>query len=193
MGGGLAFDPPRRRRLSLHEHHAVQPAIVCGVLSPAPMRGCFPGFIDILLWIFATPAVVILGGPFLRETWLEGARGRLTSSALIVLGVGAAYIYSAFAVIEGNAAGLFRYCHHGADAVHAWPLSGGGRTGPGGARSRAAVGGRTRKRRRGGEWDGDSPPGARGRCRHAGTGAAGRTHSRSTASSSREHPTPMKR
>jgi P-type Cu2+ transporter len=59
--------------------------------------------IDILLLILATPAVIILGGPFLRETLVEGARGRLTSSALIVLGVSAAYIYSAVAVVEKNA------------------------------------------------------------------------------------------
>ena len=57
-------------------------------------------WIHLLLWLFATPAVIILGGPFLRETWLNGKEGRLTSSALIVLGVGAAYLYSAFAVIE---------------------------------------------------------------------------------------------
>ena len=58
--------------------------------------------IEVLLLILATPAVIILGGPFLRETLFEGAHGRLTSSALIVLGVAAAYIYSAVAVIEGN-------------------------------------------------------------------------------------------
>jgi len=58
--------------------------------------------IHVLLWIFATPAVLILGGPFLRETWHHVLQGRLTSSALIVLGVGAAYLYSAFAVIEGG-------------------------------------------------------------------------------------------
>jgi Cu2+-exporting ATPase len=57
-------------------------------------------WIQLLLWIFATPAVMILGGPFLRETWHNGLRGRLTSSALIVVGVGAAYLYSAVAVIE---------------------------------------------------------------------------------------------
>jgi len=57
-------------------------------------------WIHLLLWIFATPAVIILGGPFLHETWLNGLQGRLTSSALIVIGVGAAYLYSAFAVIE---------------------------------------------------------------------------------------------
>ena len=57
-------------------------------------------WVHLLLWIFATPALIILGGPFLRETWLDGVQGRLRSSALIVVGVGAAYIYSAFAVIE---------------------------------------------------------------------------------------------
>src|SRR5258707_3091141 len=57
-------------------------------------------WIHLLLWLLATPAVIILGGPFLRETWLYAVQGRLTSSALIVLGVGAAYLYSTFAVIE---------------------------------------------------------------------------------------------
>src|SRR5258705_3741524 len=56
-------------------------------------------WVHLLLWIFATPALIILGGPFLRETLLDGVQGRLRSSALIVVGVGAAYIYSAFAVI----------------------------------------------------------------------------------------------
>jgi Cu2+-exporting ATPase len=60
-------------------------------------------WIHLLLWIFATPAVVILGEPFLRETWLNGLQGRLTSSALIVVGVAAAYTYSAFAVVENSA------------------------------------------------------------------------------------------
>jgi len=35
-------------------------------------------WVDILLWIFATPAVIILGGPFLHETWLNALQGRLT-------------------------------------------------------------------------------------------------------------------
>ncbi len=56
--------------------------------------------IELLLWILATPAVVILGGPFLVETWFNAILGHLTSSALIVVGVGAAYVYSVFAVIE---------------------------------------------------------------------------------------------
>ncbi|OWK22724.1 hypothetical protein AJ87_44615 [Rhizobium yanglingense] len=39
-------------------------------------------WIHLLLWIFATPAVVILGGPFFRETVHDALDGRLTSSAL---------------------------------------------------------------------------------------------------------------
>src|SRR5246127_967061 len=57
-------------------------------------------WIHLLLWLLATPAVIILGGPFLRETWFHASQGRLTSPALVVLGVGAAYLYSVFAVIE---------------------------------------------------------------------------------------------
>jgi Cu2+-exporting ATPase len=57
-------------------------------------------WIHLLLWAFATPALIILGGPFLAEAWRDAVDGRVTSSALIVLGVGAAYLYSAFAVVE---------------------------------------------------------------------------------------------
>jgi Cu2+-exporting ATPase len=58
--------------------------------------------IHLLLWGLATPAVLILGEPFLRETWSQARRGRLTSSALIVLGSLAAYVYSTFAVFHGG-------------------------------------------------------------------------------------------
>ena len=59
-------------------------------------------WIHLLLWIFATPALVILGEPYLRDTWAHALKGQLTSSALVVLGVGAAYAYSVFATIEGS-------------------------------------------------------------------------------------------
>jgi P-type Cu2+ transporter len=58
--------------------------------------------IHLLLWALATPAVLILGEPFLRETWSQARRGRLTSSALIVLGSLAAYLYSTLAVFQGG-------------------------------------------------------------------------------------------
>src|ERR1700677_3589684 len=56
--------------------------------------------IHLLLWALATPAVLILGEPFLRETWSQARRGRLTSSALIVVGSLAAYAYSTQAVFQ---------------------------------------------------------------------------------------------
>jgi heavy metal translocating P-type ATPase len=56
-------------------------------------------WVHLLLWIFATPALVILGGPFLGEAWRDAVEGRVTSSALIVLGVAAAYVYSALTVV----------------------------------------------------------------------------------------------
>ena len=134
-------------------------------------------WIHLVLWIFATPAVLILGGPYFRETWLDALQGRVTSSALIVLGVAAAYLYSAFAVFEGSTPCLFRHRLDGADAVHAWPLSRGGRPRPGGARPRTTA--RRRKRERDDRrWRrGNPPPGARGDGGHAGQGAAGRAHS----------------
>jgi Cu2+-exporting ATPase len=59
-------------------------------------------WIQLVLWLFATPALVILGAPYVRETWAHAVEGRVTSSALVVLGVGAAYAYSLFASIEGG-------------------------------------------------------------------------------------------
>jgi P-type Cu2+ transporter len=56
--------------------------------------------IHLLLWALATPAVLILGEPFLRETWSQARRGRLTSSALIVLGSLSAYVYSTLAMFQ---------------------------------------------------------------------------------------------
>lgn len=56
-----------------------------------------------VLWGLATPVLVILGGPFVREAWQDACRLCLGSSALISLGAGAAYGYSAFAVVTGSA------------------------------------------------------------------------------------------
>ena len=59
--------------------------------------------IERLLGLLATPAVIILGGPFLHETWVHALRGQVNASGLVVLGVGAAYLYSVVAAIEGRA------------------------------------------------------------------------------------------
>src|SRR5262249_20564713 len=89
-------------------------------------------WVQLLLWIFATPAVAILGGPYLREALIGARRGCLTSSTLIAVGVGAAYGYSAVGA-RAQSACLFRHRHHGADAVHARSLFGGCWPGQGGA------------------------------------------------------------
>ena len=171
VGGGLAPDPTRRGRLSLHEHHVVQPPVVYRHLHRSRREAASLG---------SPPALDLCdaGGGYSRRTIPARDLARWPSGPLDLLGahrvgVGAAYVYSAVAVIERRPARLFRYGHHGADAVHAWPLSGGGRPRQGGARSRTAVGGGTRMRRRGERWGGDSPPGAGGQGRHAGAGAAG--------------------
>jgi Cu2+-exporting ATPase len=64
-------------------------------------------WIHVLMWILATPAVVILGEPFARETWVHARQGRLAAPALIVLGVGAAYACSVFAMIERSPQSYF--------------------------------------------------------------------------------------
>jgi P-type Cu2+ transporter len=59
-------------------------------------------WIHVLLLAFATPALIILGGPYIAEAWRDAVDGRVTSSALIVLGVSAAYLYSTFVVVQGG-------------------------------------------------------------------------------------------
>lgn len=46
---------------------------------------------------------MILGEPFVRDSWAHLRQGRLTASALIVLGAGSAYSYSALSVLRGEA------------------------------------------------------------------------------------------
>jgi Cu2+-exporting ATPase len=54
------------------------------------------------LFLLATPTVLLLGGPFLRDACQEAARLRLGSSALVILGVGAAFLYSVLAMAAGG-------------------------------------------------------------------------------------------
>lgn len=55
-----------------------------------------------VLWLLATPAVAILAWPFACDTWRDLRAGRFGSSSLVVIGVAAAYGYSAFAVLAGR-------------------------------------------------------------------------------------------
>ena len=150
-------------------------------------------WIHLLLWLFATPALVILGEPYLRETWAHAVEGRVTSSALVVLGVGAAYAYSVLRHHRGQRAGLFRHRHHGADAVHRGQLYRGGWPRQGGARPRTPAGGGKRVRDRGRWRGGNTPAGAGNLRRHAGAGPAGRAHSGRWRGCRRAVPQPMKR
>ena len=135
-------------------------------------------WIHLLLWIFATPALIILGEPYLRETVANARQGRLTSSALVVLGVGAAYAYSVFATIERSEQVYFDTATMVLMLFTARQLHRGGRPRQGGARPGAAACRRKRMRdgRRGRHRD--APPGARDRRRHAGAGPAGRARAR---------------
>ena len=54
------------------------------------------------LFLLAAPTILLLGGPFLREAWQEAVRLQLGSSALVILGVGAAFLYSVLAMAAGG-------------------------------------------------------------------------------------------
>lgn len=58
--------------------------------------------VHVLLWVLATPVLVILGGPFFREAAADAARGRLGASALVTVGAGAAYAGSAMETLGGG-------------------------------------------------------------------------------------------
>jgi Cu2+-exporting ATPase len=64
-------------------------------------------WVHVLLWILATPVLVILGGPFLRDAWEGALRGRLTAATLIWVGVLATYGSSAVSVLTGGTAVYF--------------------------------------------------------------------------------------
>ena len=58
--------------------------------------------VHLVLWVLATPALLILGWPLFQETWRAATARRLTSATLISLGAGMAYAYSALAVVMGG-------------------------------------------------------------------------------------------
>jgi Cu2+-exporting ATPase len=58
--------------------------------------------IHLLLWALATPVVLILGWPLFDETLRAAAQHRFTSTTLISIGAGAAYGFSALAVVTGR-------------------------------------------------------------------------------------------
>jgi Cu2+-exporting ATPase len=63
-----------------------------------PSDGALVHAVHILLWILATPVLLVLGEPFLRGAWQAAREGRASADTLVSLGAIAAYGYSVFAV-----------------------------------------------------------------------------------------------
>jgi Cu2+-exporting ATPase len=55
-----------------------------------------------LLWILATPLLLILGGPFMGNAWRAAQQGQVTTDTLVSIGALAAYGYSAYQVVLGS-------------------------------------------------------------------------------------------
>lgn len=55
-----------------------------------------------LLWILATPLLVMLGGPFIRGAWQAARAGQVTTDTQVSVGALAAYGYSAYQVMRGS-------------------------------------------------------------------------------------------
>ena len=60
------------------------------------------GPIHWLLWILATPLLLILGGPFMGGAWRAAQQGQVTTDTLVSIGALAAYGYSAYQVVLGS-------------------------------------------------------------------------------------------
>lgn len=55
-----------------------------------------------LLWLLATPLLLILGGPFFAGAWLAARQRRMTADTLVSIGALVAYGYSAWQVVQGT-------------------------------------------------------------------------------------------
>lgn len=58
--------------------------------------------VDALLWLLATPLLVVLGAPFFGGAWQAARAGRLTADSLVSVGVLGAYGYSVWQVLRGS-------------------------------------------------------------------------------------------
>jgi Cu2+-exporting ATPase len=58
--------------------------------------------VHVLMWLLATPLVLLLGAPFFAAAWEAGRAYRLTTDTLVSIGVLAAYCYSSFHVLRGS-------------------------------------------------------------------------------------------
>ncbi len=55
-----------------------------------------------LIWLLATPLVVLLGRPFAEGAWQAAQGGRMSTDVLVCIGVAAAYLYSCWQVLLGS-------------------------------------------------------------------------------------------
>lgn len=55
-----------------------------------------------LIWLLATPLVVLLGRPFAEGAWQAARSGRMSTDVLVCIGVIAAYLYSVWQVLRGS-------------------------------------------------------------------------------------------
>lgn len=75
--------------------------------SLAPGDGDIRQAVHVILAVFATVVVVILGEPFLRGAWQAAQQGRMSADSLVSLGALGAYGYSVYAVASGAEAVYF--------------------------------------------------------------------------------------
>src|SRR5262249_19165136 len=64
----------------------------------ASLRGVF----RYLSLLFALPVLVILGRPLLENAWQSLRRGERSTDLLLIVGVGASYLYSAVSVVRNQ-------------------------------------------------------------------------------------------
>lgn len=70
--------------------------------TAGPADGTMVQGVHTLLWVLATPVLIILGGPFICSAWREARQGRVNADTLVSLGVLAAYGYSTIAVVTAG-------------------------------------------------------------------------------------------
>lgn len=68
--------------------------------SDSPHAQGLHGLFGFLSLLFALPVMLLLGGPLLESAWDDLLCGRWTTDLLLLLGVGASYLYSALAVVR---------------------------------------------------------------------------------------------
>ena len=72
-----------------------------------PEAGGLVRILHIVLWVLATPVLIILGGPFFSGAWHAARKGRATADTLVSLGALSAYGYSVLQTLNGGTSVYF--------------------------------------------------------------------------------------